>query len=96
MGGAHKNFCEAPRQSARQRPAVASTSAAHHPSRAIPLSWESSAFPTQRNRAAQLLWRRCLVPLTDLGLPPDVVPRSGFGERRPYGQGRLRRLRALP
>ena len=30
-------------------------------------SWEIFDFPTQQIRAAWLLWRRCLVPLTDLG-----------------------------
>ena len=47
-------------------------------------SWESYAFPTQQIRAAGIFGGAILVPLTCLGLPPDVVPRRSFCERRPY------------
>ncbi len=52
----------------------------------LSVSEESSAFLTQRIRAAGISGGAILVPLTSLGLPPDLLPRRAFGERRPEGQ----------
>ena len=47
-------------------------------------------FSKSADSRGRLLWRRCLVPLTNLGLPLNVLPRSFPCERRPYGQGQDR------
>ncbi len=46
-------------------------------------SWEIGDFPTWRNRAARVLWRRETLPLSDAGGAMEVQPLSIRFARRP-------------
>ena len=59
------------------------------------MSWETGRFPIQQIRAAGIFGGAIFVPLTNLSLPTDALPRNCFGERRPRRYSGLASLGGL-